>query len=370
MKIRTQEKKKVNKEITIMIMNDTGKKPFQIRIPTVLIKAVCSFVLLLAIVAGVLYGRNVILDRQVANTAADNMDLNAKVDVLESNQEIISRENSVLKETVDVQESQVRELKDLAEEATQKLNELYQKEESIYQKIDDVMGETSSDRSTLEEMMTVAIHADEINVFRNAKTENIMGVSIASANLDGLALMPPLQNAKTGMFHNQTATATRQRLTDLIQRMEKQSADYDSYGADLDSVEFSRRLRAERMMNLRQSVVDYAKQFLGGRYIYGGSNPNIGADCSGFTRYILGNKAGVWLNRTAAAQSQQGRRVSIDEAMPGDLIFYAGSGGGINHVAMYIGNGKVIHSSNERNGVMISVWNYRTPVVIRNMIGN
>lgn len=367
MKKQLQQKKKQNKEITIMIMNDTGKKPFQIRIPTMLIKVFCCFVVVVTIIAGVLFGRNLLLDRVVADTAADNKDLNAKVRALESNQDLVQKENQSLKETVEVQESQVQELKSMAEDATQKLNELYEQEESIYQKIDDVMGKSTSENTMLEERMIVAVQVEEEPTIRYADVDQaIAGLNFATSNIYGLNLH------KTGVEQslNESALATKERFADLLKKMDKQREDYASYGADLTSAEFARKLHAEKMMNLRQGVVDYAKQFLGGRYIYGGSNPHIGADCSGFTGYILGNKAGVWLNRTAAAQSQQGKRVTIDEAKPGDLIFYAGSGGGVNHVAMYIGNGRVIHSSNERNGVMISTWNYRTPVVIRNMIGD
>uniref|UniRef100_UPI000AC6CCC1 C40 family peptidase n=1 Tax=Clostridium sp. NkU-1 TaxID=1095009 RepID=UPI000AC6CCC1 len=55
---------------------------------------------------------------------------------------------------------------------------------------------------------------------------------------------------------------------------------------------------------------------------------------------------------------------------PGDLIYYADSRGTINHVAMYIGNGQIVHAASRRSGIKISTWNYRTPVKIRNMIGD
>ena len=82
---------------------------------------------------------------------------------------------------------------------------------------------------------------------------------------------------------------------------------------------------------------------------------------------MLRNASGVSIDRTAASQATQGRSVDIDHAQPGDLIFYSG-GVGINHVAMYIGDGRVIHASNEKNGIMISRWDYRSPVVIKDMI--
>lgn len=118
----------------------------------------------------------------------------------------------------------------------------------------------------------------------------------------------------------------------------------------------------------RQQVVDYAMQFVGGRYRYGGSDPRTGVDCSGFTRYVLQNSAGVSMNRSSGGQASQGVAVSADQMQPGDLLFYGGSRG-INHVAMYIGNGQVVHASTERTGITVSNWNYRNPVKIVNVLG-
>lgn len=118
----------------------------------------------------------------------------------------------------------------------------------------------------------------------------------------------------------------------------------------------------------RQQVVDFAMQFVGGRYRYGGSDPYTGVDCSGFTRYVLQNSAGVPMSRSSTAQSHQGVPVSADQMQPGDLIFYGG-GSSINHVAMYIGNGQIVHASTESTGIKVSDWNYRNPVRIMNVLG-
>lgn len=119
----------------------------------------------------------------------------------------------------------------------------------------------------------------------------------------------------------------------------------------------------------RQNLVNYALQFVGNRYVYGGNDPHTGADCSGFTRYVMQHGAGVGLNRSSGAQANQGVSVSADQMRPGDLIFY-GNGSRINHVAMYIGNGQIVHASTYKTGIKISNWNYRTPVKIKNMLGD
>ena len=79
--------------------------------------------------------------------------------------------------------------------------------------------------------------------------------------------------------------------------------------------------------------------------------------------------AGVPINRSSRAQAQQGIDVSADQMRPGDLVFY-GKGGRINHVAMYIGNGQVVHASTEKTGIKVSPWNYRAPAKIKNMLGD
>ena len=117
----------------------------------------------------------------------------------------------------------------------------------------------------------------------------------------------------------------------------------------------------------RQQVVDYALSFVGGRYVWGGTDPHPGADCSGFTGYILRNAGGVAISRSSAEQAGEGRTVSAENMQPGDLLFYS-KGGGVKHVAMYIGNGPVVHASSSKTGIIVSAWNYRTPVRIASFL--
>ncbi len=118
--------------------------------------------------------------------------------------------------------------------------------------------------------------------------------------------------------------------------------------------------------SLRAEMVAYAKQFLGNPYVWGGTNPNTGADCSGFTQYIY-NHFGYYIDRVSRSQAYNGSSISVSEAKPGDLIFY-GSGGYISHVAMYIGNSQVIHASNKRTGIKISNVYYRDPIKVVRVI--
>lgn len=110
---------------------------------------------------------------------------------------------------------------------------------------------------------------------------------------------------------------------------------------------------------VRTAIVAYAKQFLGNPYVYGGTSLTNGADCSGFTMRIF-EHFGVTTGRTSRDQAANGREISLDQIQPGDLLFYA-SGKTINHVALYIGDGKIIHASTSKTGIIISTAYYRTP---------
>ena len=112
-----------------------------------------------------------------------------------------------------------------------------------------------------------------------------------------------------------------------------------------------------------QSVVDYAMQFRGNPYVWGGTSLTNGTDCSGFTQSVLAN-FGISISRTAASQSGGGTAVDMSNLQPGDLLFYD-NGSGIGHVSMYIGNGQVVHASNEQTGIIVSSVDYRTACAAR-----
>ena len=103
--------------------------------------------------------------------------------------------------------------------------------------------------------------------------------------------------------------------------------------------------------------------------MWGGTSLTNGVDCSGFTMQVM-KHFGVSLPHYSGSQAKMGKSVSSSEMRPGDLVFYANSGGTVNHVAMYIGNGQVVHAASSRSGIKISSWNYRTPKTIRNVLGD
>ncbi len=103
-----------------------------------------------------------------------------------------------------------------------------------------------------------------------------------------------------------------------------------------------------------ESIIDYAKRYMGVRYVWGGSTTR-GFDCSGYVKYVY-NHFGISLNRNSAAQAKNGSYIKKANLLPGDLVFFDTNGGHnkINHVGIYIGSGKMIHSSSSHKGVVIS----------------
>lgn len=120
--------------------------------------------------------------------------------------------------------------------------------------------------------------------------------------------------------------------------------------------------------DVRVDLISYATQFVGNPYVWGGTSLTNGVDCSGFTLSIFA-KYGVYLPHSSKAQANCGTRISASEAKPGDLFFY-GSGSSISHVAIYIGNGQIVHASSKKTGIKISNAFYRSPICVTRVLGD
>ncbi len=118
--------------------------------------------------------------------------------------------------------------------------------------------------------------------------------------------------------------------------------------------------RAAKEKISRDAVVTYAKQFVGNPYVYGGTSLTKGADCSGFVMRVY-EKFGISTSRVSKDQANNGTEIPVSQIKPGDLVFYS-SGGEINHVAIYIGDGQIVHAANKQLGIRIGSLNHRTPV--------
>ena len=170
---------------------------------------------------------------------------------------------------------------------------------------------------------------------------------------------------------SQTSSGTREGTTAAKTGGSTQSGNNevapDEIVADVDENTTEAETEAPSNNNsssLREAIVSYAVSFAGNlSYVYGGTSLTSGADCSGFIQSIY-KKYGVSLPRTSGEQGSYGSKVSSSNMRAGDIIFYGG------HVAIYIGDGQVVHASSPSTGIKISTWNYRTPKSIRNVIGD
>lgn len=118
-------------------------------------------------------------------------------------------------------------------------------------------------------------------------------------------------------------------------------------------------------LEMRQGIVDFALQFVGNPYVYGGTSLTNGADCSGFVMSVFA-EFGYELPRVAAAQCSASEKKSVADIEAGDLVFYGE--GCIDHVALYIGDGKIVHASTAATGIKVSDYDYRAPAAVGSFV--
>lgn len=112
-----------------------------------------------------------------------------------------------------------------------------------------------------------------------------------------------------------------------------------------------------------EQIVKTAKQYLGGKYVYGGNNLETGVDCSGFTQQIM-KKCGITIERSSRSQyASSGVKVSVSNIKPGDLVFYGKNGVTVDHVAIYAGDNQIIHASDSKSGIKMSNLYYGKPLI-------
>lgn len=145
------------------------------------------------------------------------------------------------------------------------------------------------------------------------------------------------------------------------------SAEYVTIDRKLKTaLNISEFLYGQGVSNVRLELCEYAKQFIGNPYVWGGESLTKGADCSGYVLSIY-KKYGISLPHSSRAQANCGRSISLAEAKPGDLVFYA-KGNRINHVGIYIGGGQIVNASSPKTGIRIANVHYRKPVKVVSLL--
>lgn len=147
------------------------------------------------------------------------------------------------------------------------------------------------------------------------------------------------------------------------------SCEYVELSTQLPKAQTMTELKyGQGVSDVRVSLVAFATQYVGNSYVWGGTSLTNGADCSGFVMSVFANY-GIYLPHSSSAQANCGTTISASDAQPGDLFFYS-NGGGIHHVAIYIGNGQIVHASSPSTGIKISNAYYRTPAKVVRVLGN
>ena len=147
------------------------------------------------------------------------------------------------------------------------------------------------------------------------------------------------------------------------------SAEFAEIKEELDTaMTITELLYGQGVSDVRVDLCQYAKQFVGNPYVWGGTSLTKGADCSGFVLSVY-SKYGYSLPHSSAAQSKMGTKITLAQAKPGDLIFYS-NGSRVNHVAIYIGGGMIVHASNPRTGIRLQNATYRSIATVRRIIND
>jgi cell wall-associated NlpC family hydrolase len=226
------------------------------------------------------------------------------------------------------------------------------------------VGQEAKDLALQSATLMAIVNTDMLNVRAEPNTDSTIWTQISKeerynvvAQLDGwVQIELDTGDSSSGEDSDKAYISTRDNNVDVRYAL-------------TEAIKFSPlEEKANQQSSLRSKLVNYALQFVGGRYVWGGTDPHTGADCSGFVQYVYRHVAGVSLPRVSRDQANSGTAVNSSQMQPGDLIFYTNSKGTVNHVAMYIGNGQVVHAASRKSGIKISTWNYRKPKTIRRFL--
>lgn len=357
MKWKKFKKERISLNYTVMLLPHSQKEPIHFKTPVWTFGI--FFLALLVLTGTCLFFAGSHHQLSVVQKEKEHLEREWELLAAEKQQE--EQENQLLKQAREEQELALKELEQKTRDTLNELEELVAREDQIRQELGLSQNLTEADSQNQESGQEETPAAEGLSdAYRPGDASLSVNETIRVTSRE----LPAAAAKNAADFQ-----AIQSELSQLQNSLTEKTGQYDSYLNLIKTKQEEEAKEKARKEAVRNSVVEYALQFVGNPYVYGGNDPHTGADCSGFTRYILSHSAGVSLNRTAASQSSQGRTVSAEEARPGDLVFYSG-GSGINHVAIYIGSGRVVHASTEKTGIITSNMYYRTPVKVVNMLGD
>lgn len=344
MKWKRFKRERISLNYTVMLLPHSQKKPIHFKTPVWTFGLIFLGILALSGTCLFFAGSR----HQLKEVQSEKEQLEREWVLLAVEKQMADEENESLRQAREQQEQELKQLEERTRDTIRELEELVERESQIRQELG--LDQSASDNGSPEEEGSDDGEADSV---QTAETQVPLGAVSSISHTE-----------RTMSF-----LAIQTELSNLQNSLSQMSGQYEGYLNTIEEKKEAEAAEIARREAVRRTVVTSALQFVGNPYVYGGNDPHTGVDCSGFTRYILSHYAGVYLNRTAASQSSQGRAVSADEARPGDLVFYS-SGSRVNHVAIYIGDGRVVHASNERTGITTSNMYYRTPTKIVNVLGD
>lgn len=161
------------------------------------------------------------------------------------------------------------------------------------------------------------------------------------------------------------ASALADKTVSEVQGYQEAKAEAEVIAQERLEAEEERKAAEAARLEMRQGIVDFALQFVGNPYVYGGTSLTNGADCSGFVMSVFA-EFGYELPRVAAAQCSASEKKSVADIEAGDLVFYGE--GCIDHVALYIGDGKIVHASTAATGIKVSDYDYRASAAVGSFV--
>ncbi len=218
--------------------------------------------------------------------------------------------------------------------------------------------ETSSASGSEDKLLEIADDVDEFSAFKTTVSKVAESVTNFVSNLTGRS---------TGTT-SATANPSGSDDTVIAANTAPSSETTSVVSAPKKTVNAGTAVPTIATTASRQALINYAKQFLGNPYVYGGTSLTDGADCSGFVQQIFKN-FGIKTGRSSRDQIENAQSITFEELQPGDLVFYA-SGDYVNHVAIYAGDGVIIHAANSRTGICTGKYDYREPYAYGRFINN
>lgn len=370
MKWKKFKKERISLDYTVMLVPHSQKKPIHFKTPVWTFGVI--FLGLLVLTGACLFFAG--SRHQLIQVRREKEQLEQEWNRLAEQKQLADQENEILRKEQEQQKKELQELENRTRNTLKELEDLVEREGQIRQELG--LEEPDADSGEAQDIDNSDGDApeglpEEEEPLDWEAEENVAGQGLREGAADrGGMLRAASVDLPVALAENEASFRAIQAEMGTLQLMlSEKTGQYEGYMSTIEEQKAAAAAEKARKEALRASIVASASSYIGNAYVYGGNDPHTGVDCSGFTRYILGNIAGVYLNRTAAAQFGQGRTVSAEEARPGDLVFYS-NGSNVNHVAIYVGNGQVVHASNERVGITKSDMYYRTPVAIKNVLGD